>query len=213
MKLVIITGGSKGLGAALIDMYQKQGFMITDLSRSGQSDYSIRIDLSNTEKVLENIPPLFKKLASQSLEEVIFFNNAGTNFPIGISSQKDAKDVVANVNVNFTSPILLISEFVKAFQGSNCLKTIVNISSVAAETIFHGLSLYCGSKAGVEHFVRVVALEQKSNYIQSLQLISVLVRWTQICRKMSARYLRRISQASKGSGVLKKLVRCEAQRW
>ena len=69
-------------------------------------------------EVLEAIPPLFKKLASsQLLEEVIFFNNAGTNHPTGMISHKDTQEIIANIHVNFTSPILLIGEFVRRHHG------------------------------------------------------------------------------------------------
>ena len=160
MKLAIISGGSRGLGAAIVDLYREKGFNIVELSRSGRTNESIKIDLSKPEDVLKRVPAVFAGFAKQNLEEVIFFNNAGVLPPIGMVSTKETDDILANINVNFTSAILLVREFVIAFQQNACRKTIVNISSGAALSGYHGWSLYCGAKAGIENFIRSVAVEQ-----------------------------------------------------
>ena len=41
MKLAIISGGSRGLGAAIADLYRDKGFNIVELSRSGRTNESI----------------------------------------------------------------------------------------------------------------------------------------------------------------------------
>ncbi|MFT5195423.1 MAG: benzil reductase ((S)-benzoin forming) [Cellvibrionaceae bacterium] len=160
MKLAIITGGSRGLGASLAMQCKNDGFTVVDLSRSGTSAESVHIDLAKPETLNDVVPQLFTKLAGQSCEEVIFFNNAGMINPVGIVSDKAEDDVLANINVNFTSAILVMRHFIGAFQTVDCPKTIVNISSGAAISSIYGWSLYCGAKAGIEHFVRGVAAEQ-----------------------------------------------------
>ncbi|MEM7802109.1 MAG: SDR family NAD(P)-dependent oxidoreductase [Chloroflexota bacterium] len=160
MKLAIISGGSRGLGAALVDLYRGEGYTIVELSRSAKLAESIRLDLSNPKDVTEKIPSIFADLAGQPLESVLFFNNAGVLPPIGMISSKETADILANINVNYTSAILLMREFVLAFQAAACPKMIVNISSGAALRGMYGWSLYCGAKAGIENFVRSVAVEQ-----------------------------------------------------
>ena len=46
MKLAIITGGSRGLGAALAAQCKSSQFKVVDLSRSGTSADSVKVDLS-----------------------------------------------------------------------------------------------------------------------------------------------------------------------
>ena len=67
---------------------------------------------------------------------------------------------MTNINVNYTSAIFLIRTFIDAFQAAACPKTIINISSGAALRGIYGWSLYCGAKAGIENFVRTIAVEQ-----------------------------------------------------
>ena len=157
-KLAIISGGSKGLGAALVEMYQQEGYSVVELSRSGSS---IRVDLAQPNQLLATLPTHFEKLGQQAWDEVLLFNNAGVISPIGAVATKAEADIFANINVNFTSAILIIRAFVQAFLAHSCPKTVVNISSGAALSSIYGWSLYCGAKAGIEHFVRTVALEQQ----------------------------------------------------
>lgn len=161
MKLAIITGGSRGIGAELLAMYRSDGFVVKEFSRSGQSIDSIVVDLSRPELIHDIIEPLFDEWAGKPMEEVILFNNAGTTMPLGVLPDKHVDDVIANINVNYISPILLLRAFIGAFQEAECQKTVVNITSGLALGNLFGASLYSGAKAGIEHYVRGLATEQR----------------------------------------------------
>ena len=79
-----------------------------------------------------------------------------------LSSMRSNLAVLANININFTSAILFMSEVVKHFQQHPCRKVLVSISSGAARKAYSGWSLYCSSKAGLESYIRTVAVEQES---------------------------------------------------
>lgn len=89
-------------------------------------------------------------------------NNAGTLAPIGPAWSKPTTDVLHNIAVNFTSPILIIQELVRHFRRAPGRKLIVNISSGAALKGYAGWSLYCASKAGLDSFFRALAVEERS---------------------------------------------------
>ncbi|MCA9942185.1 MAG: SDR family NAD(P)-dependent oxidoreductase [Ardenticatenaceae bacterium] len=161
MKLAIITGGSRGIGAKLLAIYKSEGYMVKEFSRSGQSTDSIVIDLSRPELIQDIIEPLFAEWAVQKLDEVILFNNAGTTMPLGVLPNKRIDEIMANINVNYISAILLLRAFIGAFQEAECQKTVVNISSGLAVGNLFGASLYSGAKAGIEHYVRGLATEQR----------------------------------------------------
>jgi len=54
MKLAIITGGSRGIGAELVIQYKNEGFATKEFSRSGKSEDSIVADLSKP-KVIQDM--------------------------------------------------------------------------------------------------------------------------------------------------------------
>jgi benzil reductase ((S)-benzoin forming) len=66
------------------------------------------------------------------------------------------------MNTNYVSPVLVLAEIIARFQAATCRKVIVNITSGAALKGRAGWSLYCAAKAGMENFIRSLALEQQT---------------------------------------------------
>ncbi|TFW00613.1 SDR family NAD(P)-dependent oxidoreductase [Oxalobacteraceae bacterium OM1] len=171
-KLALITGGSRGLGAALCAHYAAQGFEVVEFSRSGKQPYSVKVDLTRPEAANAVFARTLQPLAARQFEEIVAINNAGVLDPIGPTSRKDIADVIANANANYVSAIAFITRVVDAFQGHAARKRIGNISSGAALRGYAGWSLYCAAKAGIEHFVRSVAVEQQQE-AQPFTLVNI----------------------------------------
>jgi len=161
MKLFIITGGSRGLGQALCEEFKARDYKILEFSRSAPHDYSVRIDLADPEASRLTVADAIETIATSQLQELIVVSNAGMLDPIGPTSSKSFSDVTRNMNTNFVSAILVLTEIIKKFQAAACRKVIVNISSGAALKGRAGWSLYCAAKAGMENFIRSLALEQQ----------------------------------------------------
>ena len=161
MKLGIITGGSRGLGAALFEELLRDGYRVVEFSRSAPHPSSVSVDLSQPESALAKIATSLKAIPTEDLEALIVINNAATLAPIGPTSKKPAEQVLANINTNFASQILAISLIVAHFQRAHCRKVLASISSGAAHKSYFGWSLYCAAKAGMEAYIETLALEQQ----------------------------------------------------
>lgn len=162
MRLALLTGGSKGLGLALCKALAAREFRVLEFSRSAPHGYSVSVDLSRPEESLRIVRKAIAPIAGESLEELLIINNAGTLAPIGPAYRKPRPEIVENLNINLTSAILILSEIIAVFQSAPCRKVIANISSGAAQKGYSGWSLYCAAKAGMENFVRALALEQQA---------------------------------------------------
>lgn len=161
MKLVIVTGGSKGLGAALIDQYEREGgWHILELSRSGRPPYNVKCDLSDTDAVESLSAELFADLAVKDWEELVYINNGGDLQPISMVKNLTSRDIVQHITVNQSSAFILLAGFIAAFRNFSGRKSIVNISSGAADQGVAGWSLYCASKAASENFIGAIAVEE-----------------------------------------------------
>ncbi len=161
MRLAIITGGSKGLGLALCQQFEARGYRVLEFSRAAPHAYSVRADLSAPEAYAQAVAKAVAPLKDELLEELLVINNAGTLAPIGPASGQSQSAVLANLNTNFSSAILGLSVLIATFQQAPCRKVLANISSGAAQKGYAGWSLYCASKAGMEGFVRALAIEQQ----------------------------------------------------
>jgi len=160
MRLAIVTGGSRGLGAALCELYSERGWHVLEFSRSAPHPYSVRLDLSDPQTTDRIIAESLASLEPANVSEVVAIGNAGVLGPVGPVTHSPPADLCANLDVNVLSAILFARRVVGSFQRHRCEKTFVNITSGAAVRAHAGWSLYCAGKAALEHYMRAVALEQ-----------------------------------------------------
>jgi len=173
MKCFIVTGASKGLGEAIIRKLLKPGHTVIGISRHKNAkliadaaeagvklDY-IEFDLANTEHLEAVNARIFGKIQKSELTGLYLINNAGTIEPIGPIHKSTGESIDRNVKINLTAPMILTANFMKWSQSLAIDKRILNISTGAARKPYTGWSAYCAAKAGLDHFTRCVAEEQK----------------------------------------------------
>ncbi len=162
MKLAIISGGSKGLGKSLVAILKNENWQVKEISRSGESDHNIELDLKDASNVAKTIASEISNLSSGSYEEILLINNAGTLSPIKKISALSEQDILNNLNVNIVSSLIIMQAFIKQFRDHDCKKTIVSISSGAAKKGYAGWGLYCTSKAACENFINSLVEEERN---------------------------------------------------
>lgn len=162
MKHYFITGASTGIGKALAErLLASEGVFVTGISRRQSIIHEkykhITLDLSDTKAVTEFHFPLLSHV-----NEVCLVNNAGVISEIVHAGQLSESSIINDSNVNMISPFLLIHKFMEAFKEGVQKKVILSISSGASKRAVEGWSVYCSTKAALDMFSEVVALEQKS---------------------------------------------------
>jgi len=158
MKLLIITGGSRGLGKSICAL-AKNHWNILDLSRSGTSENSIYCDLEQIPQGLELARQKITELQSVQFDEIRVILNAATIAPIGLAKNLSDPEIQRAINM-ISGTIALASTILSAFANHSCRKSLVQISSGAAVHGRSGWTIYCLSKAGMENWIRALAEEQ-----------------------------------------------------
>ncbi|KXH87138.1 SDR family NAD(P)-dependent oxidoreductase [Sporosarcina sp. HYO08] len=163
MDVFIITGASKGIGFELSKQLQAAGKKVIGMARTNpeNADSFVAIDLSNTEQ-LESIMASCISQHRQEATSFTLINNAGMVEPIGLVGSLSPEDISKALAVNLTAPIILSNTFIKQLNHFSGKKKIVNISSGAGRKVYEGWGVYCTTKAGLDHFSRVVAVEQEN---------------------------------------------------
>lgn len=165
MTATVITGVSRGLGAALFDGLDARGHRILALGRtfSGAqrllaSDEPDRVRLRATDLAdVAGLPAAAELAAFVGDEPAVLVHNAGVVEPIGAVGALDPAALAAAVTVNLTAPTLLTNAFLAAASGRPL--RVLFISSGAAGRPIGGWAPYCAGKAGGEMFFRAVALQ------------------------------------------------------
>ena len=153
-KMVIVTGGSRGIGAATCERLLSKGFGVISLSRTDPA----RTDILHVPCDLTDFDGRRAVFANLSQRDDIFglVNNAGIAIP-NLIEEFDHKIYAQVMDVNATAVSELSAVIVPSLIRNNQGR-IVNISS---ELIlgFATRTAYSASKAAVASFVRTWALE------------------------------------------------------
>lgn len=163
MNILIITGGSKGIGKAIAKKYASKNYKVYALSRSVtelENVTQISVDLSNLRETESSFTILLDEIKNKEISTITLINNAGRIGKIASLDNLDANDIAKSIQLNTTTPLILSSLFIKHLEKNNCKKQIINISSGAAKNPYQGWSVYCTSKAAIDMMTRTIATEQ-----------------------------------------------------
>ncbi len=166
-KIIIITGGNKGIGQGIVTTYLANGYKVFSISRTiaTQKDtnlINLQFDLSDDKGLDVLMTQILTQLKPNEIERIVLFNNAGTLGQIGRTESLVAKNVATTIHLNTIAPILLTSAFIKFTESWICEKKVINISSGAAQNAYYGWTLYCASKAALDMMTKTIALEQQA---------------------------------------------------
>lgn len=165
-EVLIITGGSKGIGKGIIDAYLANGAQVFSVSRSVNAELSrngitqIELDLTQTARLEAEFLKIFGILSKDKVARVTLVNNAGTLGSIGPLEKLDVETIEKTIRLNTTVPFILSSFFIKYFEDCTAKKTIINITSGAALKPYFGWSVYCASKSAINMLSQNIAIEQ-----------------------------------------------------
>jgi 3-oxoacyl-[acyl-carrier protein] reductase len=174
-RVVIITGGSRGIGRAIAYRFadEKPKLVLlhydpddsaaeetlAQLAEKGVQGEAHRIDVSNRAEVER----LFKEVLARFGRVGVLINNAGiTKDGLLMRMSEDEWDLVLKVNLKgvFNCSQAVIRSMVKERSGR-----IVNITSVAGQIGNAGQTNYAASKAGIMGFTKSLAREVGSRGI------------------------------------------------
>jgi len=165
MKVVVVTGASKGLGLAVCQALVVENYHVIGIARSKSTDFSMlqskypstlsfeSFDLSDS----DNIQVLCRAITTTYGRVYGLINNAAVGHD-GILATMHETQISETLAVNIQAPLLLSKYFVRPMLINQCGR-IVNISSIIASTGYSGLSVYGASKAALSGFTKSLSRE------------------------------------------------------
>lgn len=140
----LITGGSRGIGKATVEMFERHGYDVLAPSRA-------ELDLSNPDSVEQFVGDH----RGEPLDTII--NNAGIN-DLTLIEEADDETIARMIEVDLLSPIRLLRGFVPSLKSSQTGR-VVNIGSIWAAVSKPGRGLYSAAKHGMHGITNALALE------------------------------------------------------
>ena len=160
-KKVVITGGAKGIGAAVVKSFAAEGAIPIILGRNPQeakdliseigTGHSYHVELTE----LDEIQNTANKISTEMGPIDILINNAGVND--GASIENGPSTFVHSLEKNLIHPFALLHHFLNDLKSTK--GNVINIGSKVAETGQGGTSGYAASKGGINALTREWALD------------------------------------------------------
>jgi NAD(P)-dependent dehydrogenase (short-subunit alcohol dehydrogenase family) len=171
--LIIVTGGSRGIGAAICRRLAADGYAIgvnyaadakaaeatvADIKKSGGKAQAFHADIADPAQ----LPRLFEQATNALGPLAGLVNNAGATGRFATTDKQEAEALTQLFQINVIGTILACKEAVLRLSTKHggIGGSIVNISSIAARTGgLPGLASYAATKGAVESFTKGLAME------------------------------------------------------
>lgn len=198
-KTVLITGASRGIGAAAARVFAAAGAGVAMVARSsdaiaaladeiGSASLAIPCDVSQCGEVEEAVETTVSAFGGLD----ILINNAGAIEPISTLWLSDPDDWSHVFDINLKGVYYGTRAALRVMMEAGS-GTILNLSSGAAGNPLEGWSHYCSSKAAAAMLTRCVDLECRANGIRAIGLTPGTVA-TEMQREIKASGVNPVSE-------------------
>jgi 3-oxoacyl-[acyl-carrier protein] reductase len=166
-KVAIVTGASKGIGAAIARTFAEAGAAVAvnyaaskadaervvgEIVKAGGKAVAIQADVARR----EDVKRLFEETKAKLGRPNILVNNAGV-YQFGPFESLTEQDFHRHFDTNVLGVILATQEAVKAFNGSG--GAVINLSTISSTNPSPNSLLYSASKSAIDTITRELALE------------------------------------------------------
>ena len=165
-RTAIITGGSRGLGEALVKVFLDEDFHVATCSRSKtefvtqtlqDEKFAPRFRWAQLNIAADDTNEFVRAVWNETGRIDVLINNTGVGDDGVLATMKDA-DIDKVISCNLTGTLKMTKSVVKRMIRQN-FGSIVSISSINALRGHSGLSAYSASKAGLDRMTRSLCRE------------------------------------------------------
>jgi 3-oxoacyl-[acyl-carrier protein] reductase len=172
-RVVVVTGGSRGLGAGIVSSFLDSGDRVATCARSSTPQVEQwSADAALTDRFLFAKADLSRSADADAFVTAVIerwgrvdvlVNNAGVARD-GILGMSDDEDIDTVVDLNLKGT-LYMSRLVSRRMLANRSGSIVNVSSIVGRSGYRGLAVYSATKAALDGLTRALARELGSRGI------------------------------------------------
>ena len=156
-KVVVVTGGSSGIGLAICEYLHAQGYIVYGTSRHAENCTAVfnmvSMDVTNTESVQKAVQSILEKEGRID----VFINNAGIGM-VGAIEDSIPEDSVKVFDTNVFGPLRTIQAVLPSMRAKRS-GLIINIASIAGYMGLPYRGIYSATKASLRLMTEALRME------------------------------------------------------
>lgn len=211
-KVVVITGGGRGIGAATGSALARLGAAVAigdldlDVAKQtadGLGGEAIALPLDVTD--LAGFTRFLNEVEKQLGPIDVLINNAGI-MPIGLLAEESDRTTRHQLEINLHAVIHGTREAVLRMRPRG-RGHIVNVASAAGKAGFPGVATYCATKHGVVGLSEAVRMELRGSGVEVSVVMPSIVRTELTLGVEDARFVKSITPEDVAGAIVKALLR------
>ena len=171
-RLFVITGASRGMGAAIAEQLLSPHHSLLCISRQRSNPLAAKaeakgahceqwtFDLSQPAEAAVKLHSWLARHDADTIDAATLINNAAALTRIGPIDTCNEDELARALRVGLEAPLLLTASFLGATRAWRADKRVLNVSSGLGRRAMAGQASYCAAKAGLDHLTRAMALDE-----------------------------------------------------
>lgn len=158
-RVVLVTGGAKGIGAAISRAFVDAGATVVACGRSAPDAVPDRVDFRTCDvRDPDAVGALIDAVVADYGRLDVLVNNAGGSPPTA-AADASPRFVGAIIDLNLTAPFVCAQHANRVMQSQDAGGVIVNVASVSGLRPSPGTAAYGAAKAGLLNLTSTLAVE------------------------------------------------------
>lgn len=203
---VVLTGGTSGIGADMLELLLGSGHQVIVLARRASQLAprngleAIDVDLSDC----ASVKTAAADIAARHPDINVLINNAALQYPVALTDPHfDPGQMEAEATINLLAPALLSHALLPSLRQHGAGATIVNISSGLAFFPKQQSALYCATKAALHSFSQSLRYQLEADGVAVIEAILPLVETPMTAGRGSGKMSARDAAEAITSGIKK----------
>lgn len=156
----VLTGHSRGLGAAIAAELAQRSIAFLALSRNTGANLAgatqLALDLADSAALANWLAGGELGAFLAGADVALLINNAGMLQPVGPIAGHAPVSLAQAISLNVSAPLMLASAVAAADVAQ---RRVLHVSSGAGRNAYPGWAVYCAGKAALDHHARAAALD------------------------------------------------------
>ncbi len=157
-RVVLVTGGSRGIGRGITETFAFAGATVVTCARSEAEPFPGTTHVQCDVRDPESVQSMVDGIVAEHGRLDVLVNNAG-GAPAALAAEASPRFHDKIMGLNLNAPLLVAQAANRVMQEQGSGGSIINISSISAHRGAPTIAAYAAAKAGIVSLTRSLAME------------------------------------------------------